>query len=121
MNRVVSSEGSYLSLLHSTLLIMRAFLLQVIVGLDLLAKANAHRLKDRQLETITISTELFTINPTNIVLDSTTIFPGSAAVTILGEVISADSSGDLFVDSTEILSGVPNTAVSNPTASSSTA
>ena len=77
---------------------MRASLLQLTVGLDLLANVKAHRIKNRQLETITISTELFVVNPTDIVLDSTTIFPDSAAVTILGEIVSADSSGDLFVE-----------------------
>lgn len=58
-------------------------------------------------ETITIGTEIFAVNPTDIILDGTRVVPGAPAVTVDGEVISADASGDLFARSTEILAGHP--------------
>ena len=61
---------------------------------------------------MTISTEQFVVSPTDIVLHSTTIFPGSSAVLIDGEYVSADTASDLFADSTEILTGTPAAKVS---------
>ena len=54
-------------------------------------------------DTITISSQLFIVNPTNVVLNSTTIAPGSAAVTIDGETVSADVNNDLFIGNSEII------------------
>ena len=54
-------------------------------------------------DTITISSHLFIVNPTNVVLNSTTIAPGSAAVTIDGEAVSADVNNDLFIGNSEII------------------
>ena len=85
---------------------------RAIVGLALVATALAYRIKERQLETITISTEQFVVSPTDIVLHSTKIFPGSSAVLIDGEYVSTDTANDLFVDGAEILTSTPAAQVS---------
>ena len=80
---------------------------RAVVGLALVATALAYRIKERQLETITISIEQLVVSPTDIVLHSTKIFPGSSAVLIDGEHVSTDTANDLFVDGAEILTGTP--------------
>ncbi|MCJ1279286.1 hypothetical protein MMC21_007110 [Puttea exsequens] len=55
------------------------------------------------IETITIATERFVIDPENIVLHSSTLLPGSQGVLIDGQVVSIDAQNDLFVDGTEII------------------
>ena len=72
--------------------------------------------------TITIASEIFVVDPANIVLDSTTIQPGAAGVSVDGQIVSADAAYDLYVDGSEILAGqvgVPITS-SGATASGST-
>ncbi|KAK3169934.1 hypothetical protein OEA41_009318 [Lepraria neglecta] len=96
-------------------------------------------IKARQLDlvTITVSTDQFPVNPTDIVLHGTTINPGPSAMlidnqgsnflqrylnytqfgglnnplyalqTFLGQSVSAESANDLFVDRTQILTGPP--------------
>lgn len=77
------------------------------------------------LSTITIAGQIFVVDPANLVLDSTTIQPGSAGISIDGQVVSADAAHDLFVDGTEILAQptgltfASDTAVSNTTSLSS--
>lgn len=56
-----------------------------------------------QEETITIASAKFVVNPTIYIFNGTTIAPGSAAVSIDGHLVSADSANNLFVDGTEIL------------------
>ena len=85
---------------------------RAIVGLALMATALAYRIKERQLETITISTEQFVVSPTDIVPHSTKIFPGSSAVLVDGEYVSTDTANDLFVDGAEIMTGTPAAQVS---------
>ena len=73
-------------------------------------------------ETITISMDVFVVNLTAIALGGTPFLPGAPAVTVNGEAISADASGDLFAGGTEILSGPSDLAKPSPfsnTASSS--
>ncbi|KAK0515879.1 hypothetical protein JMJ35_001913 [Cladonia borealis] len=55
--------------------------------------------------TITVASQVFIVNPTNVVLNSTTIAPGSSAVTIGGEAVSADVNHDLFIGNSEIITG----------------
>ena len=85
---------------------------RAIVGLALVATALAYSIKEPKLETITISTEQFVVSPTDVVLHSTKIFPGSSAVLIDGEYVSTDTANDLFVDGTEMLTGTPAVQVS---------
>lgn len=60
------------------------------------------------LETISIASERFVVDPTNIVLGSTTVSAAGPAVTIDGVVVFEDSNKDLFVDGVEVLTGPTN-------------
>lgn len=55
------------------------------------------------LATITIASQIFVVNPANIILDGTTVQPGSAGISVHGQVVSADAPNDLFVDGSEVL------------------
>ena len=55
------------------------------------------------LATITIASQIFVVNPANIILDGTTVQPGSAGISVDGQVVSADAPNDLFVDGSEVL------------------
>ena len=54
-------------------------------------------------ETITISSQVFVVNPTNIVLESKTISPGGFPVEINGVTVSADLKDDLFTNGVEVI------------------
>ena len=60
------------------------------------------------LETISIASERFVVDPANIVLGSTTVSAAGPAVTIDGAIVSEDSNNDLFVDGVEVLTGPTN-------------
>ncbi|KAF6224510.1 hypothetical protein HO133_011087 [Letharia lupina] len=53
--------------------------------------------------TVTIAGQVFIVDPADIILDRTTIEPGSAGISINDQIVSADAAHDLFVDGTEIL------------------
>ena len=80
-------------------------------GLALASAGSAQPVSD----TITIGSGIFTINPTNIVIDGTTIAPGAAAVTIDGKPVGADPEGDLYVGSAEVMSAPPSATFTGPT------
>ncbi|CAF9941410.1 hypothetical protein IMSHALPRED_002561 [Imshaugia aleurites] len=73
-----------------------------------------------QDETITIASARFVVNPTIYILNGTTIAPGSAAVSIDAQFVSADSANDLFVDGVEVLTGYPAASLTSSVASAST-
>ena len=54
-------------------------------------------------ETITISSQLFVVNPTRVVLNSTTVSPGGSPIEVDGETVSADPHNDLFVNGVEVI------------------
>ena len=63
-------------------------------------------------DTITIATELFTVNPTRVIFYSTeTILPGSAAVSIDGQPVSADLNNDLLVNGTTVITGTSSATI----------
>ena len=62
------------------------------------------------LVTLSIAPKEFVVDPTNIVLDRTTVSAGGPAVTIGGAVVSEDKEEDIFVDRVEVLTGPINTA-----------
>lgn len=62
------------------------------------------------ISTITIGGQIFVVDPANYVLDGTTVRPGSAGISIDGQVVSADAAHDLFVDGREIL-GEPTSSI----------
>ena len=61
------------------------------------------------LETISIASQQYVINPANIVLAGTSVSVGGPAVTIAGAVVSEDKDEDVFVDGIEVLTGLTNT------------
>ena len=61
------------------------------------------------------------VDPANIVLDSTTVQPGSAGISIDGEVVSADIANDLFVAGIEVLTGTTSSTLASSTAMIGTA
>ena len=54
-------------------------------------------------ETITISSQVFVVNPTHVVLNSQTVSPGGSPIEVDGETVSADSHNDLFVNGVEVI------------------
>lgn len=54
-------------------------------------------------ETITISSQLFVVNPIRVVLNSTTVSSGGSSIEVDGEIVSADSHNDLFVNGVEVI------------------
>ena len=59
----------------------------------------AHPLQD----TITISSHIFVVNPTHVVLNGKTVSPGGSPIKVDGETISADPQNDLFVNGVEVI------------------
>ena len=55
------------------------------------------------LSTVTIAGQALVVDPANFVLDGATIKPGSAGISIHGQIVSADAPDDLYVDRTEIM------------------
>ncbi len=78
-------------------------LASLLVWLLCLPLGQSNLLSSHLSDTITISSQVFIVNPTKVVLNSTTISPGSAAVTIGGETISADVNNDLFIGNSEMI------------------
>ena len=74
-----------------------------LIWLLCLPLGESNLLSSHLSDTIIISSQVFIVNPTNVVLNSTTIAPGSAAVTIGGEAVSADANNDLFIGNSEII------------------
>ena len=65
-------------------------------------------------DTITIATELFTVNPTHVVFYSTeTILPGSSAVSIDGQPVSADLNNDLLINGTTVITGTSSVTLTS--------
>ena len=71
--------------------------------------------------TITIAGQAFVVDPANIVLDSSTVQPGSAGISVDGEVVSADIANDLFVAGIEVLTGTTSSTLASSTAMNRTA
>ncbi|CAF9924084.1 hypothetical protein IMSHALPRED_006093 [Imshaugia aleurites] len=69
--------------------------------------------------TIKIANEIFVVDPTNIVLDSTTIQAGAAGVSVDGQIVSADAAYDLYVDGSEILAGQAGVPITSSGATTS--
>ena len=46
---------------------------------------------------------MFAVNPANVILNSTTIKSASAGISVGSQIVAADATDDLHVDSTEIL------------------
>ncbi|KAF6229473.1 hypothetical protein HO173_011513 [Letharia columbiana] len=73
-----------------------------------------------QDETIIIASAQSIVNPAEYILDSTAIAPGSAAVLIDGQTVSADPAKDLFINGAEVLTGYPTASFTSIFASAST-
>ena len=71
--------------------------------------------------TITIAGQAFVVDPANIVLDGTTVQPGSAGISVDGEVVSADIANDLFVAGIEILTETTSSTLASSAAMNRTA
>ena len=71
--------------------------------------------------TITIAGQPFVVDPANIILDSSTVQPGSAGISVDGEVVSADVANDLFVAGIEVLTGTTSSTLASSTALNRTA
>ncbi|KAL8788413.1 MAG: hypothetical protein Q9195_007292 [Heterodermia aff. obscurata] len=54
-------------------------------------------------ETITISSQVFVVDPTAVVLNSKTVSPGGAPVEVNGVAVSADLDNDLFINGAEVI------------------
>ncbi len=54
-------------------------------------------------ETITISSQVFVVNPTHVVLNGKTVSPGGSPIKVDGETVSADPNNDLFVNGVEVI------------------
>ena len=54
-------------------------------------------------ETITISSQIFVVNPTHVVLNNKTVLPSGSPIKINGETVSADTHNDLFVNGLEVI------------------
>lgn len=57
------------------------------------------------LETISIASQQFVINPADIILHGTTVSAGGPAVTFDGDVVYEDGNEDIFVNGVEVLTG----------------
>ena len=73
------------------------------------------------LETIVIASEVFAINPANIILGGTTVSAGGPAVTVDGAIVFEDGNDDVFVNDIEVLKGPTATAKTDLGDSSRTA
>ena len=62
------------------------------------------------LETITIASKQFAIDPANIILGGTAVSAGGPAVTVDGAVVFEDGNDDVFVNGVEVLTGPTATA-----------
>ena len=64
-------------------------------------------------ETITISSQIFVVNPTHVVLNNKTVLPSGSPVKVNGETVSADIHNDLFVNGLEVItvSGDTNSGI----------
>lgn len=105
--------------LPSSSLIMNASAFPLFAGLVFIMMLMAKTVL-AQDETITIASAQFVVDPSEYILDSTTIAPGSAGVSIDGQVVSADPANDLFVNGVEVLTGHRVASVSTTASSPST-
>ena len=69
------------------------------------------------LETISVASEQFIVDPANIVLDGTTVSANGPAVTVGGNVVFEDGNEDVFVNGVEVLTGP--TAITQTTSGTS--
>lgn len=97
---------------------MEASSFRLLLGLTLIILPMT-RLVVAQDETITIASEQFVVDPANYILDSTTVLPGSAGVSIDGQIVSADPANDLFVNGVQVLTGYPALSPTSGVASAS--
>ena len=74
-----------------------------LIWLLCLPLGQSNLLSSQLSDAITISSQVFIVNRTDVVLNSTTISPGSPAATIGGETVSADVNNDLFIGNSEII------------------
>lgn len=69
--------------------------------------------------TITISSQVFVVNPTHVVLNSKTVSPGGSPIEVDGETVSADPHNDLFVNGVEVITVSGDTNLGIPVAPTS--
>lgn len=75
----------------------------------LVAAVVPHAYQSPPLETVTIASEEFAINPANVILGRTTVSAGGPAVTVDGAVVFEDRNDDVFVKGVEVLTGLTAT------------
>ena len=86
-----------------------------ILALALAPGCSAQGPSATAVQTISIGTEEFVVDPSNVILDGTTISAGGPAVTVNNEPVSMDVADDLFVGPIEVLTG--HTAIVDATSS----
>ena len=79
--------------------------LVAILALELASRCSAQDPSATALQTISIGTEEFVVDPNNVILDGTTISAGAPAVTVNSEPVSMHVADDLFVGPIEVLTG----------------
>ena len=71
-------------------------------------------------ETITISSQIFVVNPTHVILNNKTVFPSGSPIKVNGETVSADTHNDLFVNGLEVITMSGGTHIVPTSCTSST-
>ena len=99
----VSSPVVVCPFIVNTMLCHHSFFLPLLLLLWLQSSRISAQAGPAPQETITISSQLFVVNPTHVVLNNQTVSPSGSPVQVNGETVSADAHNDLFVNGVEVI------------------